>query len=311
MNQEKLHHIKKTLSDYFMITFGLFIVALSIHLFMEPNNFVTGGVSGLAIVLRNLLSNVPDKYKIISLWGLKINLSFFFTMSGIMFVINTLLYIIGIIFIGFKFGLRTIFCGYMLNFIFYLLQKVYPIEKPLMDDLFIQLLVLSVMGATGLAIVFRHHASTGGTDITGKIINKYFHLDLGKAVLISDLFIALLALSINGFSSFIYGVVGIFLNGTIIDYLLNKFSESKEVVIISIHPKEIIDFIIKVLDKGATIYEARGAYTNEKKEIIRTILSRKEFYKLKDFILSIDKNAFLTVNDIRHTYGLGFMDITE
>lgn len=307
----KYQKYKKNFKDYTMITIGLFIVALSIHVFMIPNDFVTGGVSGLAIVLRNALASVPERYHTLSLLSLKINVSFFFTMSGVMFILNTFLYIIGIILIGFKFGVRTIYSGYMLNLLIFLLQELFPIAGPLMDDKLTQLIILSVMGATGLAIVFKYNASTGGTDITGKILNKFFHIDLGKAVLISDLFIALLALSINGITSFIYGIVGIFLNGLVIDYLLNKFSETKEVIIVSTKSEAIREFIITALDKGATIYEARGAYTNEQKEIIRTIVTKKDFYKLKSYILSIDTSAFITVNSVHQTFGLGFTDITD
>jgi len=303
--------IKKEYKDYIYITFGLFIVALEIHLFMVPNNFVTGGVSGLAIVLKNAASYIPNQYQTISLFGQIISLSFIFSLSGIMFILNTFLYIIGTIFIGSKFGLRTVYSGYMLTLLYYLLQKIYPIHEPLMDDLLTQLIILSVMSAAGLAIVFKHHASTGGTDITGKILNKYLHIDLGKAVLISDLFIAVTAFTINGFTSFIYGLFGIFLNGLIIDYLLRKFSEKKEVVIISNESEKVKQYVMFVLEKGATIYEARGAYTNDKKEIIRTVITKREFYKLKTYIMSIDPNAFITVNDILETFGLGFMDITD
>ena len=227
-----------------------------------------------------------------------------------MFILNTILYILGILLIGFKFGLRTVYSSYMLNLVFYLLQRFFPIAEPLIDDKLTQLIILAVMGGSGLAIVFKQHASTGGTDITGKIINKYFHIDLGKAVLISDLFIAILAFTIHGVSSFIYGTVGLFLNGIVIDFLLNKLSENKEVIIISKKPDLIRDFIINVLDKGATIYEARGAYTNEEKEIIRTIISKRDFYKLRDFIISVDKNAFITISNIQ-TIGLGFMNIED
>lgn len=304
-------NIKKVIKDYLIITGGLVIVALAIHLFMVPNKFVVGGISGLGIVLQNLLSKVPNNYKAITIFGKTISLAFLFSLSGIMFILNTILYLLGFLLIGKTFGIRTVYAGYMLNFIYYLLEHFFPIKEPLMNDLLTQLIIMSAMSALGLSIVFKCNASTGGTDITGKILNKYFHIDLGKAVLISDVFITITAFSINGITSFIYGLFGIFLNGIFIDYLLQKFSESKEVVIISKEPDRIKDFIINVLDRSATIYEARGAYTNEEKEIIRTVLSKREFIKLKEFISTIDRNAFITVNNIHQTFGLGFTDITE
>lgn len=304
-------NIKKVIKDYLIITGGLVIVALAIHLLMVPNKFVVGGISGLGIVLQNLLSKVPNNYIAITIFGKTISLAFLFSLSGIMFILNTILYLLGFLLIGKTFGIRTVYSGYMLNFIYYLLEHFFPIKEPLMNDLLTQLIIMSAMSALGLSIVFKCNASTGGTDITGKILNKYFHIDLGKAVLISDVFITITAFSINGITSFIYGLFGIFLNGIFIDYLLQKFSESKEVVIISKEPDRIKDFIINVLDRSATIYEARGAYTNEEKEIIRTVLSKREFIKLKEFISTIDRNAFITVNNIHQTFGLGFTDITE
>jgi len=302
---------QKIVKDYLIITGGLIIVALAIHLFMVPNKFVVGGISGLGIVLQNLLSKVPENFKSITIFGKAISIAFLFSLSGIMFILNTILYLLGFLLIGKTFGIRTLYSGYMLNFIYFLLERFFPIKEPLMNDLLTQLIIMSAMSALGLSIVFKCNASTGGTDITGKILNKYFHIDLGKAVLISDVFITITAFSINGLTSFIYGMFGIFLNGIFIDYLLQKFSESKEVVIISKEIERIKDYIINVLDRSATIYEARGAYTNEEKEIIRTVLSKREFIKLKEFISSIDREAFITVNNIHQTFGLGFTDITD
>lgn len=192
------------------------------------------------------------------------------------------------------------------------LEKIYPIVpgEPLMDDAFIQLIIASIMSAVGLSIAFKYRASTGGTDITGKILNKYFHIDLGKAVLFSDLLITLSAFSLS-FSSFIYGLFGIILNGVMIDYFLNKFNERKEVVIISEKCEEIKEYIMNVIEKGATIYIAKGAYTNQEKEVIRTVVNNKELINLKLYIKTLDPSAFITVNVIHETYGLGFLAVTD
>lgn len=297
-----IQEIKKQYKDYIYITLGLFIVALGIHLFMAPNNFVTGGVSGLALVIRSALSNLPEKYQYIQQY---------LPLGNIMLMLNLILFIVGFIFIGSKFGIRTIYSSLALSLMVTMLGNVYPIPEPLMDDLLIQLIYASVTSAIGLSIAFRFNASTGGTDITGKILNKFFHMDLGKAVLLSDLLITLSAFSINGFSSFIYGLLGVFLNGLLIDYFLLKFKERKEIVIISEESEKIKAFIINKIEKGATIYDARGAFTNKEKEIIRTVVNRKEFIRLKLYIKNIDPTAFITVHAIHETFGEGFISITD
>lgn len=293
----------KIVREYGIITFGLFVVALGIHLFMVPNLFVAGGISGLAIVVERSLINLPEEYQYIKQY---------LSVGNIMLLINIILFVVGFIFIGSDFGIRTIFSSLVLSLMVSLLEKIYPIVpgEPLMEDAFIQLIIASIMSAIGLSIAFKYRASTGGTDITGKILNKYFHINLGKAVLLSDLLITLSAFTLS-FSAFVYGLFGIILNGIMIDYFLNKFNERKEIVIISEQCDEIKNYIINVLEKGATIYIAKGAYTNQEKEVIRTVVNNKELITLKLYLKTVDPNAFITVNVIHETYGLGFMAVTD
>jgi uncharacterized membrane-anchored protein YitT (DUF2179 family) len=276
----------KLIKDYLFITIGLLIVALSIHLFMVPNNFVAGGISGLAIVINYLSPNLP--------------------VGLIMLISEVFLFTLGIFTIGKHFGARTIFSSFTLSGLIWLLEIVYPINEPLMSELFIQLLVGMVMSAIGMAIVFKHNASTGGTDITAKILNKYFHIDLGKGVLLCDLAVTLSAFLVFPFEIVVYGLAGIMMNGLIIDIILNKFKEKKEITIITDDNARVKDFIMHSLEKGATIYIAKGAYTNNQKEAITTVLNKGEYIRLKKYMIEHDINAFITVNDLSETFGLGF-----
>ncbi|MDF2698647.1 MAG: transporter [Haloplasmataceae bacterium] len=279
--------------EFLIINFGLFLVALAIHFIMVPNNFVVGGVSGLAIVLHSFIP---------------------LSIGTLMTILNTILFILGMLLIGFGYGIRTLYSSYMLSFMVIVLERFFPIDGPLIPEgghLFVQLTLLSIVTAIGLAIVFKYNASTGGTDITGKIINKYFHVDLGKAVLISDLFITLAALYIYDFKTFAYGLIGVIMNGLVIDFVLDTIKEQREITIISEKSDEISKFIIEVLEKGATIYPGIGAYTKQERDIIITIVNKKEFYKLKEYIKLIDLNAFITVNDIRETFGEGFTALSD
>jgi uncharacterized membrane-anchored protein YitT (DUF2179 family) len=283
--------MKKIVNEYFLIALGIFIVALSIHLFMIPNNFVIGGISGLAIVINSLIPTLE--------------------VGLIMIILDIILFTLGFITIGAHFGGRTLFSSFLLSGSVWFLNLFFPITEPLVEDRFIQLILCIVLSAVGMAVVFRHNASTGGTDITAKILNKFFHIDLGKGVLLSDLVVTLLAFVTFDLDTVFYGIVGIFLNGLIIDFILNKFKESKEVRIITHDLSIIKPFIMDELERSATIYKGYGAYTNEERAIITTILNRHEYIRLKKFIGDSKIEAFITVSNINEAFGLGFESLTE
>lgn len=283
--------MKEKVIDYLMIFLGVSIVAFASHVFMIPNNFVAGGITGLAIVINKL-----------------------FPVMGIgiyMVILNIILFSLGFLLIGAHFGSKTIFSSFLLSGLIWLFDVLFPISKPLTNDRFVELLVSMVIIAIGMSLVFRHNASTGGTDITAKILNKYFHIELGKGVLISDVFITLLALIVFDLETVLYGLVGIFLNGFIIDFILNKFREAKEIRVITKNIEPLVQFIIHDMEKGATIYKAYGAYTNEAKDVVTTILNRQEYIRLKQFIKQNEIDAFITIANINETYGLGFESLMD
>lgn len=283
--------MKKNGLDYLIITCGVFIVALSIHFFLIPNDFVVGGISGLAIV--------------INAWIPQLDIGF------IMVLLNAILFAIGFLTIGPHFGRRTIYASFLLSGFVWLLGWLFPMESPLIEDRFVQLILAIVLSALGMALVFRHNASTGGTDITAKILNKYFHLDLGKGVLISDVVVTLAAFTVFDLSIVIYGLVGIFLNGLIIDFILNKFKERKEFRIITDEHEKVRHFIIHELEKGATILKGYGGYTMEERIVIITVLNHREYFQLKKFIANEKIEAFITVTNISQTFGLGFESLID
>lgn len=283
--------MKKIWLDYIMITIGVLIVALATHLFFIPNNFVVGGISGLAIVINALIPKLG--------------------IGLIMVILNIILFTLGFLTIGKQFGTKTIYSSFLLSGFVWLLEFFFPIDGPLIEDQFVQLILAIVVTAFGMALVFRHDASTGGTDITAKILNKYFYIDLGKGVLISDIAVTLVAFFAFDLTVVIYGLVGIFLNGLIIDFILNKFKERKEFRIITDEHEKVRRFIVDELEKGATILLGYGAYTNEERIVIMTVLNRKEYLKLKRFIANEKIDAFITVTNISQTFGLGFESLIE
>ncbi|NLJ58558.1 MAG: YitT family protein [Tissierellia bacterium] len=277
--------IKGSIKEYILIAIGSFLVALGIYYFMVPENLAAGGVSGLSIVLNNYI-NIPISF---------INL-----------FLNLILFIMGFILLGSEFGFKTIFSVISLSLFMYLMEVFLPVLNPVTDELLLNLICGIVISAVGLSIVFNQNASTGGTDIVAKILNKYFNLDMGRGLMAADIIVVVFAFFTYGIQTGIAGAFGWFLNGVVVNYFIDGFSVKNEVVIISNKYNEIKDYIFAKLDRGVTIYKAQGGYTNEDKNIVITILDRKEYYTLKKQLKHIDPDVFVIVRNVHEVYGFGF-----
>ena len=273
------------IKEYLFIAIGSFFVSVGVYYFMVPENLATGGVSGLSIVLSNYIS-IP--------------------ISIINFSLNIILFIMGFIFLGKEFGGKTIFSVIFLSLFMYLMEAFFPVSAPVTDEILLNLICGIVLSAIGLSIVFNQNASTGGTDIVAKILNKYFNMDIGKGLMAADVIVVALAFFTYGLQTGIVGAFGWFLNGVVVNYFLDGFSVKNEVVIISHKHDEIKKYIFDKLDRGVTMYKAEGGYTNEEKDIIVTILDRKEYYILKRQLKIIDPDVFVTVRTVQEVYGFGF-----
>lgn len=276
----------KKIKTFVMLNVGLFFVAVGIYYFLVPNNLAAGGVSGLAMIINQYLPSVP--------------------VGALMLAMNLVLFGVAIVLIGWEFVAKTIYSSFALSGMVWLLEVIYPINEPLVDDLMIQLIFGIIIGAVGMAIVFNLNSSTGGTDIIAKVLNKYFHIPIGKGVLAADFFITLFAGVTFGPEIGMYALFGVIINGFVIDFVIEGFNVVKQVVIITKKGDTIKQFIINKLERGATIYHAKGAYTYEDKEVITTIMSQKEFIRLRQFILENDPEAFMTVSNVHETLGEGF-----
>ncbi|MFG6117088.1 YitT family protein [Halobacillus sp. MO56] len=276
----------KKLFSFLLINVGAFAVAINVHFFLSPNDLATGGVSGLSIVLNKVFPEV--------------------SLGIIMVILNIILFIVGIIFLGFQFGAKTIYASFALSFMVWGLEVVYPMESALSNDILIQLIIGQIIAASGMAIVFHQGASTGGTDILAMIMNKYFSFEVGKGVLMSDIAIAASSVFLFGPTVGMYAFFGVILNGLVIDYALQQFDHKNEIVIISRESEQVREFIVRTLGKGATIHTARGAFNYDDKEVITTILGRKDFTRLKKYISSIDDRAFVTVHSMNEILGENF-----
>ncbi|KML34599.1 YitT family protein [Rossellomorea marisflavi] len=278
--------MRQKISSFLMMNVGALLVAVNVHFFLSPNDLATGGVSGLSIIMNHVFP------------GMSLGL--------FMILINLVLFVVGLIFLGFSFGAKTVYASFALSFYVWLLETVAPIHAPLSNDVLIQLIIGQCIAAIGMAIVFHQDASTGGTDIIAMILNKYFNIEVGRGVLLSDLTIALSSAILFGPQVGMYAFFGVILNGLVIDYVLSQFNSNKEVVIISRHSSEIKSYIVHELGKGATVHTATGAFTSDEKEVITTILGRKDYSRLKGFITKTDNKAFITAHTMNEILGQNF-----
>ncbi|MFD3156077.1 YitT family protein [Haloimpatiens sp. FM7330] len=283
--------MNKLTKELILMHIGLILAAAGTYFFLIPSDLAAGGVSGLAMVIKPYIPNL--------------------SIGLLMTIMNIVLFIVGFVFIDSKFGAKSIYATFAFSGIIWLFEKFFPMASPLTNDMFIELLFGSILSAVGLAIVFEQNASTGGTDILAKIINKYAHIDLGKSLLIVDFVITIFAAYTFGAKKGMYALLGVIILGILIDVIIGGLNDYKKVELVSCEGEKIKKFIIEELDRGATLYVGRGAYTNDTKEIITTVVDKKQFIKLKNFINEVDKKAFIVTYNVHETLGEGFKDISD
>lgn len=278
----------KKVKEYGLITVGFIIVALGIKLFLEPNNIAGGGVMGIAIIIHYIAPKV----------------SVGFLMTGL----NVLLFVVAIAFVGGRFGAKTLYASMGMSGVVWIMDRI-PVFHAITKDLMLSTLFGTIICGIGMGIVFNQNASTGGTDIIAKILNKYAHIDIGKSLLLVDLAVTLFAGATLGADLGMYSLLSVIITGFTIDNIIEGMNRCKQIMIVSRESKNISSFIIDKLNRGCTVIDGRGGYTNADTKIIYTVLSRGEFIKLRAFIKEIDRDAFITVSDAREVLGHGFQDI--
>lgn len=264
----------EVIKDFLIITFATLIVAAAVFFFMIPSTVTVGSISGLAIVLENFL---PLK------------------VSAITMILNVVLLILGFIFIGKEFGGKTIYTSILLPVFLGVFEYLFPENRSLTGDAFLDTVGYVFIVSIGLAILFNRNASSGGLDIVAKFLNKYLRMDLGKAMSLSGMCAALSSIFVSDSKIVVLSVLGTYINGIVLDHFIFGMNEKKRVCIISQKEKEIQDFILHSLRSGATIYQAIGAYDSEPHREIITIVNKSEYAQLMNFIGKTDKDAFVTV----------------
>lgn len=277
-----------TVKEYALMTLGSLLIALEVHLFEIPNGFTIGGVSGLGIALGKVLNFNPATFIVI---------------------LNVFLLILGFIFLGRSCGIRTIYCSLAYSGFVKLFDLIMPVKTPLTNEPLLELVCVIIITAMGSALIFRYEATSGGTDIIAMILKKFTPLDVGIALLCVDFLIAVSAFFVFGVQTGIISLVGVFIRGVLIDAVIENFNSHKYFTIITTKPDEIRRFILEDLSRGATVVNAEGAYTGEKKTVLYTVCRRFEAVKLRKFVKSVDPEAFVVITTSSEIIGSGFRHI--
>lgn len=273
---------KSILIEINILTIAIAIIAVAVYFFLVPSNTSISSMSGLGIVLSNF---VP------------------LPLSAITMILNVVLLIIGFFTCGKEFGLKTVYTSVMLPVFLGIFENIFPNIGSITDSQELDVLCYILVVSVGLSILFNRNASSGGLDIVAKIINKYFHMELGKAMSLSGMCVALSAALVYDKKTVVLSVLGTYFNGIVLDHFIFDHNIKRRVCIITKKEEELRQFIVHDLHSGATIYEAIGAYNMEKRNEIITIVDKGEYQKLMKYINQEDPEAFITVytvSDMRY-----------
>ena len=273
---------KRNLKEFVTITVGTVITACAVFFFMMPSQVTVGSAAGLAIVLSEFLP---------------------FSVSTITMVMNVGLLLIGFLLIGPEFGAKTVYCAVLLPAVIGVLEWIFPDFQSLTGDPLIDVICYIVVVSVGLSQLFTANASSGGLDIVAKLMNKFFHMDLGKAMSTSGILVALSSALCYDKKTVVLSVLGTYFGGMVLDHFIFGIDIKRKVCILSPKYDEITRFILHELRSGASHYDLYGAYDGQVRREIVTIVDKQEYRKLMDYIPKIDPKAFVTVysvNEIRY-----------
>ena len=273
---------KSIIKETSILTVGVAIIAAAVYFFLVPSHASVSSISGLGIVLSNFIP-LP--------------------LSAITMILNVVLLIIGFFTCGREFGVKTVYTSVMLPLFLGAFEGIFPDFGSMTNSQELDVLCYILVVSVGLSILFNRNASSGGLDIVAKIMNKYLHMDLGKAMSLSGMCVALSAALVYDKKTVVLSVLGTYFNGLVLDHFIFDHNIKRRVCIITKKEEELRQFIIHDLHSGATIYESIGAYNMEKRNEIITIVDKGEYQKLMNYMNREDPKAFITVytvSDMRY-----------
>lgn len=274
-------------AEYFGVTLGTFIMAISINIFLEPNTIAPGGVTGLGIVLQKITNGV------VTVWATNL-------------IVNIPLFIAGVIVLGKSFGAKTLYGTLILSFFLWLIPETGATQDLLLSSVF-----GGVILGIGLGIVFKAGGTTGGTDLAGAIMNRFFPgLSTATHMMIVDLIVVVSAGIVNKrIDTPLYSLIALYILVKVIDIILEGISYAKAFFIISDYPETIGKTILEQLDRGVTILKGKGLYSGLDKDVLLCVVNRAQMAKVKEIVSQVDKRAFIMITDMHEVLGEGFKEI--
>ena len=273
------NHVTELFKETMVLTAAMAIVAGAVYFFLLPSHASVSSISGLGIVLSNF---VP------------------LPLSAITMILNVVLLIIGFFTCGREFGVKTVYTSIVLPIFLGLFEKLFPDFGSMTNSQELDVLCYILVVSVGLSILFNRNASSGGLDIVAKIMNKYLHMELGKAMSLSGMCVALSAALVYDKKTVVLSILGTYFNGMVLDHFIFDHNIKRRVCVITQKEEELRKFIIEDLHSGATIYEATGAYNMKKRNEIITIVDKTEYQKLMAYINHEDPKAFVTVYNVSY-----------
>lgn len=281
--------------ELIIMTLGMMVTAAAVYYFLVPSKLIIGTISGLSIVLSNIFTHGQG----LGIW---------------IMCINIVLLILAFILIDHEFGFKTVYTALILGPLTDFWDWVFPWQNiannnivtgspSVMGDPWLDLCCFVLLLSASQALMFSINASTGGLDILAKIVNKFLHFDIGASVSVAGAVICCTTFFINDFRMVVIGLIGTWINGLVVDYFTATLNNKKRVCIVSKDYDRLRHFIIDDLQRGCTMYEVIGGYTNEKSIELETLLNKDEFSKLMNYINKNEISAFTTAGNVSEVYG--------
>ena len=282
----KKYFTKPYLKEFLIMNVGTLMVACSLYFFKEQNHFTMGGVGGLCIIINTLVPSLSV--------GMMIS------------VINVFLLIIGFIVLGKEMGGKTVYCTAVYSGVTWLLEYVCPLNAPILGNPMLELFFAIILTSLGSALLFNIAATTGGTDIISMILKKYTVFDIGVCILVTEMAITVGSGFVYGWNVAAYSIFGLLIESTVVKVFIENLNINKEVAIITVKPDELSDFIIKVINRDATIVKGIGAYTGQEKYVMYSIMNSAQALYVKRHVKELDPSAFVIITNTVDIIGKGF-----
>ena len=280
------HPWQRTLWEYGTITVSILILVIGIYFFKFPNNFAFGGATGFSTIFSRLAPISAGDFT---------------------FLVNGILLVIGFFFLGRAFGLKTVYASMLMSFLLSVMERIYPLSRPLTDEPLLELVFAVFLPAVGSAVLFNIGASSGGTDIVAMILKKHTSFNIGTMLFLVDAASVIMSFFVFGAATGLYSTLGLMAKSLVIDGVVENINQCKCFNIVCDDPDPICNFIINKLGRSATVYEAKGAFTHHKKTVVMTTLSRGQAVRLRNYVRTVEPDAFMMITNSSEIIGKGFL----